>query len=356
MDDDQPLLNTSISVQSDINNDVKLTLPVYGRLCDIDESDYTLTINGNKIISTASYSKKAYSFPSSLSHADVLAMEITAELPNLSLPCYYYSFSSENEGTVSFTIPQNTVTFISLSSYSYSSEKRKYDVNIRADNVQSIYVIGSELIVLDTANVTVEKEMITCSEFLNDILEFSSYAAQETDLDYDKIREIVYLRFADYMASKQYNVNVFDLINAPFDYGYIYFNYEIELTQGESILILTQPFINSTDTLYEPEVQNFHITAPANSYINLTFRTDKFILDGETSFTKEGNTYLYNRTVTDHIAINVCTSNTPTAIYQPNQCNRFPTWSIVVLSICGVCLIVCIPTMIIISIRNRYKQ
>ena len=354
LDEDDPLLNTTIPVHSDTNNIIKLTLPVYARLCDIDEAVISLKINGDEITPDISYSKKLYSFPSSLSHTEVLAMKIATEMPDLSLPCYYYSFSSESEGTVSFTIPQSTVTFISLSSYSYSSENRKYDVKIKADNIQSIYAIGADLTVLDTSNVTVEKEIMTCSEFLNDILGFISYAAQGKDIDYDKIREIIYLRFADYISSEQYNLNVYDLINAPFDYGYIYFDYKIKLSRGESLLILTQPFLNSTDHLYEPEVQNFHITVPANSHIRLRFNTDRYILDDGASFTKENNSYLYNGTITDHITIDVCSSNTPTAVYQTNQNNCCPIWSIVILSICGVCLIGGIVAMITIFLRNRY--
>ena len=73
------------------------------------------------------------------------------------------------------------------------------------------------------------------------------------------------------------------------------------------------------NTVYEPEVQNFHITTPADSNVSALIDTGRYILDGETTFEKQITIIRFNGTVSDHIAINVCTSDTPIierAIYE----------------------------------------
>ena len=70
--------------------------------------------------------------------------------------------------------------------------------------------------------------------------------------------------------------------------------------------------------------------------------TDRYILDGETTFDKTDNNYTFNGTVSDHIAINVCASDAPSPLYPSNTSAPFPTWAIIVLSICGAGLIICI--------------
>ena len=224
---------------------------------------------------------------------------------------------------------------------------------MRAANEQTILIIGKDLTLLDTASV--EKTVMTCSDFLNDIMEVISVIEQETSIDTERTKDIIYARFANYVASSEIDVNITDLIDAPFDYGFTYFDYTITLPQGESTINLAQPFLYSTDTTYEPEVQNFHITAPANSNVSILLDTDRYILEGETTFEKTDNNYTSIGTITGHIAINVCASDTPSPLYPSNTSAPFPTWSIVVLSICGAGLIICIALMIYFSISKRYK-
>ena len=355
LDDETPTLNTSLFVHADTNKEIKLTLPVYGRFCDIDGSDISLTMNGDAITPSLSYSSDLFGFSSAFSHKEVLAMKLSSELPDMATPCYYYSFSTESEGSVTFTLPKNVTTFTSLTSYSYHSQNRQYTVNLRATNEQTILIIGKDLTPLDTADVSVEKTVMTCSDFLNDVMEVIFTIGQETSIDTERTKGIIYARFAHYVASSEIDVNITDLIDAPFDYGFTYFDYTFPLPQGESAINLALPFLYSTDTAYEPEVQNFHITAPANSNISFLLDTDRYILDGETTFEKTNNNYTFNGTITGHIAINVCASDAPISLYPSNTSTPFPTWAIIVLSICGAGLIICIALMIYFSVSKRYK-
>lgn len=355
LDDATPSLNSSLSVHADTNKEINITLPVYGRFCDIDSSDISLTVNGEAITPSLFYSTDTFGFPSTFSHEEVLAMKLSSELPDMATPCYYYSFSTESEGSVTFTLPENVTTFTRLTSYSYHSQNRQYIVNLRATNEQTILIIGKDLTLLDTADVSVEKTIMTCADFLNDIMEVIFTIGQETSIDTERTKGIIYARFATYVASSEIDVNITDLIDAPFDYGFTYFDYTITLPQGESAINLAQPFLYSTDTAYEPEVQNFHITTPADSNVSALIDTDRYILDGETTFEKTDNNYTFNGTVSDHIAINVCPSDAPSPLYPTNPNTPFPTWTIIVLSICGAGLIICIALMIYFSVSKRYK-
>lgn len=310
LDDATPSLNSSLSVHADTNKEINITLPVYGRFCDIDSSGISLTVNGEAITPSVSYSTDTFGFPSAFSHEEVLAM---------------------------------------------NSQNRQYIVNLRATNEQTILIIGKDLTLLDTADVSVEKTVMTCSDFLNDVMEVIFTIGQETSIDTERTKGIIYARFAHYVASSEIDVNITDLIDAPFDYGFTYFDYTFPLPQGESAINLAQPFLYSTDTAYEPEVQNFHITAPANSNISFLLDTDRYILDGETTFEKTNNNYTFNGTITGHIAINVCASDAPISLYPSNTSTPFPTWAIIVLSICGAGLIICIALMIYFSVSKRYK-
>lgn len=355
LDDATPTLNTSLFVHADTNKEIQLTLPVYGRFCDVDRTDISLTMSGEENTPSLSYSTDTFGFPSTFSHEEVLAMKLSSELPDMATPCYYYSFSTESKGTVTFTLPENVTTFTRLTSYSYHSQNRQYTVNLRAANEQTILLIGKDLTLLDTADVSVEKTVMTCSDFLNDIMEVISVIGQETNIDTERTKGIIYARFAHYVASSEIDVNITDLIDAPFDYGFTYFDYTITLPQGESTINLTQPFLYSTDTAYKPEVQNFHITAPTNSNVSVLLDTDRYILDGESSFEKTDKNYTFNGTVSNHIAINVCASNASTPLYPSNTSTQFPTWTIVVLSICGTGFIICIVLLIYFSVSKRHK-
>lgn len=110
----------------------------------------------------------------------------------------------------------------------------------------------------------------------------------------------------------------------------------------------------TTDSTYELEIQNFHIITPANSTVAVSLDTDRCILDGEVTFEKTGNNYTFNGTVSDHITINVCASETPALIYPQNT--PFPIWAAVVLSICGAGVIICIAFIIYFSILKQHKK
>ena len=346
LDNYYPLLNISFPVHSNVNKKVIMTLPVYGCFCDVDESDIILEVNGEKLTPFVSYSTDLSGIPSSFSYEEVLAMKMSSELPDLSTLCYYYSFSTDGEGSVTFTIPENTVTFTNLTSYAYNFKERQYIVNLQASSEQTILMIGKDLTFIEVSNVFIRKTIMTCSDFLNDVMEVVSVIGQETSLNSEYLKNIIYARFAYYITSGQGNLAVADLIEAPFDYGFTYFEYCIDLPQGESVIKITQPFQYSIDSSYEPEVQNFYITAPVNSKVSVLLDTDRNVLDGETSFEKKDNNYMFHGIVSDHITVNVCASDTPSPLYPTSQ-----TWATIMLLICGVGVIICI-TLIIVFILN----
>ena len=206
-------------------------------------------------------------------------MKLSSELPDMATPCYYYSFSTESEGSVTFTLPKNVTTFTSLTSYSYHSQNRQYTVNLRATNEQTILIIGKDLTLLDTADVSVEKTVMTCSDFLNDVMEVIFTIGQETSIDTERTKGIIYARFAHYVASSEIDVNITDLIDAPFDYGFTYFDYTFPFPQDESAINLALPVLSYTHTSYEPTVPNLHITAPSNRIIPFSPHTHRYLLD-----------------------------------------------------------------------------
>ncbi len=147
LDNTSPPLNASLSVHADTSEEIKMTLPVYGRFCDVDGSDICLTVNREKIRPPYPYSTDTFGFPSTFSHEEVLIIKLSSELHDLTTPCYYYSFSTENEGSVTFTLPKNVMIFTSLTSYSYYSQNRQYiAINVCAsDAPTSLYLSNTNM-------------------------------------------------------------------------------------------------------------------------------------------------------------------------------------------------------------------
>lgn len=325
-----PLLKTQISACVAEEKTIRMTLPIYGKLIEIGTDSATLLLNNKKITPSLSYSKALFGFPSSFSHEDVLAMKITAPPLDLSIPCYYYSFTTDNEGTIILSLPENAVSFINFNSFSYNTATRQYNIKLRSSTEQSIIVLKDDLSIIATDNAVIEKTALTYENILDYAISFVSETG-ETDID-DTLKNIIYTRFADCAASEKREFNFYtDIIEAPFEYGFVYLDYTIELPQGESIIQIIQPLQFSIDRSYTPEVQTFQITAPKNNHVTLALSTARKILSNKTSFANQNDIYTFEGTIDKHLIIDVCSSDSPLLPHK----NNLPIWLIILLSACG---------------------
>lgn len=358
LDADSPVLKTSVSINAKTEQTIRILLPVYGQLYTISAESASLLLNGKKITPSLSYASDPFGLLSSLSYKEILDLNITSELPDLNMPCYYYTFSTDTNGTATFTVPKGAVLFTSFYSHSYSTLTNEYTLTLEKNRPQSLLIFDKDILLSDTENCRAEQLSLICSDVLNYAINTAHLLSDSIETDSEIITEIVKAKFSYCFTSKQRTYNFFDeVINAPFKFGNTFLNYSLTIPYGSSIIESEQRFFSSIDGTYKPPVQNFYVVSPKLQTIAINLTTSRFLLnDGKTDFEKTHQGYSYKGVLSGSFEVGLCTSSIPSPLYPHKTTNIIPVWLIVVLVILSVCLLFCLSYWIYTFVKDTQKK
>lgn len=358
LDADSPVLKTSVSVNAKTEQTIRILLPVYGQLYTISTKSTSLLLNGEKITPALSYASDPFGLLSSLSYREILDLNITSELPDLNMHCYYYKFSTDTNGTATFTVPKGAVFFTSFYSHSYSSLTNEYTLTLEKNRPQSLLIFDKDILLSDTENCRAEKQPLICSDVLNYAIDTAHLLSDSIETDSEIITEIVKAKFSYCFVSKQRTYNFFDeIINAPFRFGIAFLNYSLTIPYGSSVIEAEQRFLSSIDGTYKPPVQNFYVVSPELQTVTIDLTTSRFLLNyGKTDFEKTHQGYFYKGELSGNFEVGLCTSSIPSSLYHHKTTNIIPAWLIVVLAILSVSLLFCLSYWIYTFVKDTRKK
>lgn len=358
LDADSPVLRTSVRVKTDKAQTVCVQLPLYGQYYNIDVNSAALLLNGERISPFLSYAADPFGIISNYSYQDILDLNITAELPDGNMPCYYYAFSTDTNGTATFTVPTGSVLFTSFYSHSYSSVTNEYTLKLEMNRPQSLLIFDNDICISDSENCQTEKQSLICSDVLNYAIDTALLISDNIDTDAETITEIVKAKFSYCFVSTQRTHDLMEeVINAPFKFGITFLNYVLTISNGSSIIESEQKFLFTTDGTYEPFVQNFYIVSPDLQTVTINLTTSRFLLNDEKAdFDKTQQGYFYKGKLTENLVVNLCDTHAPSSLIPKDTHRIFPVWAIIIISVLTVAFIFCITYLLISYKKGNFKK
>lgn len=352
LDAKAPMLKTNLSIQQSSPTILHCIVPFYDSYVDVNEKNFSLTINGKSIAPRFSYSERVHEI-SELSYMQILETKIDlSALPDKDIPVYKYSFSSSDTGTISFTVPFGSILFESFQNYYYSSANNGYNVTTSPE-LQYFYCFSKDINHLSCENTDIVRTEMTCGEFIREAVLYLSELLAEINVD-APIHDIVIAKLAECFSS---GARIIDYEHAflmtPFDHGFVFAEYDIELPTGKNDIKFVQPLQYCLNTDYEPFIQCFNLNFPNYDKITLQLTSDRQLLYNTIAFQQKNNLYQYIGDCKSPIQLYACTNSAPQNKF-PQK--RFATWQIVGLSISGTVAVVALVYLIFNAILSRKNK
>lgn len=330
-DKNDPTISIDIQPQDPSSNDIVCKVPLCGRYYEAYSTQVLCNVDGIQIIPQISFSKNLIKPIELYTYQEIL----NTELQSVSIPeeisIIKYTFSSPSSGSITFIRPTESKLFREFHSHSYESATNRFTVKTSTQK-EFFYTFGRDIQDLDCVNTEISRQETTLNDFIDELTSFSAELLSPK-FPISTLEHFYRSKLYECLNSSAIMHNFEEILLPVQSYGFIFYNFVIPIESKPTTIQIEMPLNTTTNTLYDPSIENFSVLFNNPSDFSLFIETNKKLVNNK-YFQEKTNGYEFIGQNTNQFTLDLCESETPN--YKFEQNNKLTDLQIILIILSGI--------------------